>query len=482
MRISIEKFKTLLLMLAALFFYYIGYDVVNSSQVQRGEAFIVILSWIGIIVFAMCFINWKNLSGKWFSLYTIFYVFLCLFMFGQCFMWALGIHDDAEIGKMNLFRFGVPATTKGILMAQLMAILGVVMINSGVCLFYKNNYNHTFEAERQYSTKLSKDDDLYFASAIACFAGTLATFYSLARNIVVNRIYGYGATLYNADVVSGQSNLILLVRMLFFPALVGILIGSNFDYKVRKFVYTLFAVFSAVSLLAGDRGEWIFPLLILIWIHHNYVNEINRKKVIVYILSGIVLVCVSVAVRNVRSDGVTLEAILNDLSSGENPIFSAFFEFGRGMQHSAILLERGWKTYPYGNTYLLAILGMVTDAIPRALINGYQSLATWYSSTFLSISYGAGFSIVAEGLVNFGPFFFWIPLFIIGAVLSRLAFSIDNNSQNNCEIDIFMKISITYCAIQGIRNTSLTSLKTFIFSTALIYVATLLLKGIRKRT
>lgn len=241
-------------------------------------------------------------------------------MFGQCFMWALGIHDDGEIGKMNLFRFGVPATEKGILTAQLMSILGVVMFHGGVSLFYKNDH----AGIKDNGIDLSTDDSLFLVSCGACIVGTLATFYSLARNIVVNRVYGYGAALYNADVVSSQNNIILLARMLFFPALVGMLVGSHFKNNVRKIVYALFTLFTLVSLFAGDRGEWIFPLLILSWMHHNYVKKIDKRKIILFAFAGVLLVCVSVAVRNVRSDGVTLQAIIEDLAGEENPIVSAF--------------------------------------------------------------------------------------------------------------------------------------------------------------
>lgn len=477
MRISIEKFKTIILMLSALLFYYLGLDAVETSQGLASQNFIVLLSWVGIVFFTLCLVNWKKITGAWFSLYLIYFVFLCLFMFGQCFMWALGIHDDGEIGKMNLFRFGVPATEKGILTAQLMSILGVVMFHGGVSLFYKNDHARI----KDNGIDLSTDNSLFLVSCGACIVGTLATFYLLARNIVVNRMYGYGAALYNADVVSSQNNIILLARMLFFPALVGMLVGSHFKNNVRKIVYALFTLFTLVSLFAGDRGEWIFPLLILSWMHHNYVKKIDKRKIILFAFAGVLLVCVSVAVRNVRSDGVTLQAIIEDLAGEENPIVSAFFEFGRGMQHSAILMERGWNAYPYGNTYILAFLGMVTDAIPRMLIGDYQSLSTWYSSKFLSISYGAGFSIIAEGLVNFGPYFFWVPLFFIGAILSRASFNLNDELKGAQDLSIFMKISITYCAIQGIRNTTLVSLKTFMFSTVVIYIATILLNSIRGR-
>lgn len=160
MRISIEKFKTIILMLSALLFYYLGLDAVETSQGLASQNFIVLLSWVGIVFFTLCLINWKKITGAWFSLYLIYFVFLCLFMFGQCFMWALGIHDDGEIGKMNLFRFGVPATEKGILTAQLMSILGVVMFHGGVSLFYKNDH----AGIKDNGIDLSTDDSLFLGN------------------------------------------------------------------------------------------------------------------------------------------------------------------------------------------------------------------------------------------------------------------------------------------------------------------------------
>ena len=528
MRISKAKFEMFILMIFSLVFYYCCYFWLSSCETQVSYSYVVIFSWIGIFAFSLCLANFRRITGKWFSLYTIYFIFLCLFMFGQCFMWAFGIHDSGEIGKVNLFRFGVPATTNGILLAQNLSITGIVMLHAGFCLFYtvkrsksseldikqedsqvgsvqiskpvhlKTKDKLIFESDfSNYDLRVNsgiksntdnlitksnytKDNDLYVVSCFACFLGTVTTFYSLFRTILVNQVFGYGATLYNADVVASQINIILLLRMLFFPSLVGLLVGSNFDIKVRRFVYILFTAFSLVSLLAGDRGEWIFPLFILFWIHHNFVNPIKFKRLIVYISLGIVLVFVSVAVRNVRISGVTVHKIVDSMFSGENAIFSAFFEFGRAMQHSVIFLERKWDAYPYGNTYLLAFLGMVTEALPRMLINGYSSLSTWYSTKYLSISYGAGFSIIAEALINFGPMLFWIPLFIYGALFSRF-FIVENTKETpNSEVSLFMKISITYCALQGIRNTTLVSLKMFIFSTVLIYVATYIFKSFRR--
>ena len=518
MRISKAKFETILLMLFALSFYYIGYFLLSSSETQLSYSLVIVFSWIGILAFVFCVINFRKITGKWFTLYTIYFIFLCLFMFGQCFMWAFGIHDSEEIGRVNLFHFGFPATTKGILLAQLLSILGIIMFHCGFCLFYKKNRNvkeselnlpsdssldhNEFIKKTNYSdenalTNISsvsfqagfdqtlkpieyKDNDLFVVSCIACLFGSIATFYSIARAIVVNQVYGYGATLYNAEVVASQSNIILLLRMLFFPSLVGILIGSSFSYKSRRFVYVIFAVFSFASLMAGDRGEWIFPLVLLFWLHHNYVRPINLRKFFMYVALGVLLIFVSVAVRNVRLNGVTISKLFDSMFSGDNAIFSAFFELGRGMQHSVIMMEVGWDSYPYGNTYLLALLGMVTEAVPRFLIPGYSSLATWYSTKFLSISYGAGFSIIAEGIVNFGPLFFWIPLFIFGFLFARILFGEKSKLSINNALSLFMKTSITYCALQGIRNTALVSLKTFVFSTALIIIAVYVFKSIRK--
>lgn len=65
----------------------------------------------------------------------------------------------------------------------------------------------------------------------------------------------------------------------------------------------------------------------------------------------------------------------------------------------------------YSNTYMNVLLGIVTSRTMNIIGRPWAPLNDWFSQTYLGISYGAGFSIRAEALINYGPLI--APLFMI---------------------------------------------------------------------
>lgn len=56
------------------------------------------LNWLGILVYIYAISTWKKKTkSRLFSLYFIFITFLFLFNYGQCIMWALGIHNPWSV-------------------------------------------------------------------------------------------------------------------------------------------------------------------------------------------------------------------------------------------------------------------------------------------------------------------------------------------------------------------------------------------------
>lgn len=383
-------------------------------------------------------------------------------------MWAFGIHDAQEIGQYNLFRFGKPATQEGLVQAQLLSIMGILSLHCGAVIGQKENVEEAEAKSILFENDGQNYKVLYQVSLIVCCITTPASFYQIIRNYVINALYGYGAALYNADVVASQSNLLILLKLMYFPSLVGMMVGSNFRRRTRVICYVNFMLFAILSAMAGDRGEWLFPLCLLVWIHHEFVQPINLKKAILYGVVSLLIIRFSVAIRNIRSSGISISTLIDAVISEENPIASAFFELGRGMQHSAILSERGWKAYPYGNTYLLGILGMVTERVISLFNSNYVSLSTWYSQDYLGIDYGAGFSIIAEACINYGPYLGMFFLLLIGWLLGKFLFS--RMISQSDPICLYMIIGTTYSVIQAIRNTTLVATKTWFFSTLLIFI------------
>lgn len=451
------------------FVLYIAIFDINISN----YSLIQINSVLGIFLLVYCLLTWHQCSGKWFDLYTICLVFMFLFTYGQCFMWALGIHSDTEIGKS--WAYGVGTITPQIVYkTQLLTLISILMFHCGCIWSYKSEKK---VRKKNIQEREVESYYLFRASIIATSISTPLKYYVTLSNAINTRIYGYGSNLYNPDVVNRQNNIVILLSMMYFPALVGLLISSNYNKWVIRFTYINIIIFSALSALSGSRGEWIYAITLLIYMHHVLYRKINIKRFLLYILLAIFIINIGYIIRVARLEGMSMDAVRHAFLGESHPIRDTFFEMGGTMIIPAIILRNGWGSYPYGNTYILALLGMFTEKGLSYVIPGYSAVGGWFSHSYLGLSFGAGFSFVAEALMNFGPYIGAVFIGFLGLLLGR--FVSGEVKPDGSPISNFFSVSITYCIVRAIRNTSISGLKIFIFSTLLIYVIYFALKNVR---
>ena len=465
-RVNIYKFivTCIFIVLFVLFcFVFPTIREVNNDSLDFSIWALSVCGWVQLL-FSLW--TWRKISGSAISIYSIFVIISYLFTFGQCLMWAIGIHYSGEIGQARLYTLTVPTRTI-IVQTQIITLMGLFAFHTGAVLFYKKK-KKAYRRTIQKSTDSMERSTLYQTCKITSIISTPLMFYSIIRNIVINNAYGYGAALYNADIVASQNNIVLLLRMMYFPSIVGLLVSSQYNKTVMRICYTSFFFFMVLGLFAGDRGEWLFPLCILIWMHHKYYRKITKKAFAIYAIAGAILIIICVAVRNTRITGVSLAKVIDSIVGEKNPIISAIFELGGSMRIALIVLEHGWGIYPFGNTYVHALLGMVTEKVIKFFQPNYVSLSAWFSRVFLRISYGAGFSFVGEAIMNYGPYGSIAILFVIGILFSKIAFSAENIDFKACPLKAFFCISTSYSIIQCIRNTMLVAGKTWVFSTVII--------------
>lgn len=465
-RVSFIKLFVTVITIIVTSIYLVEFPNDSGMFINNIDGTIYILSLLGWVCLFFCIITWKKLTGCFISMYSIYLLFIVLFTYGQCLMWALGIHLPDEIGKSYLYTFNIPNKIS-ILKTQMLTLASIMAFHCGSVMFFNKG-----EKRKVSTINVTKRKRLclYNICILTSIISTPLMFYSIIRNIIISRVYGYGAALYNTDVVAAQNNLILLLRLMYFPSIVGLLIGSKYEKRIMYICYINFFVFTLLGLLAGDRGEWLFPLFILVWMHNKYLKKIDFTRLLKYAFVGLVLVIISVAIRDSRSNGITAKGVIDAIIGETNPIVSAVFELGGSMRPTLIILENGWGQYPFGNSYILALLGMVTERIIMMFIPDYLSLSAWFSHSYLGIRYGAGFSIVAEALMNYGPYVALISIYLLGALCSKLFFSIENIDINHYPIYVFFAIGTAYSLLQIIRNTLLVGLKMWIFSTVIMIV------------
>lgn len=463
---------TYIFALISYFFYLLTLE--RISPYKDYTQIIYFFNWIGIFSYIYIIVSWKITANYYFTPYLIFMSFFFLFHFGQPLMWAFGIHQQNEIGMELLYsKFSIP-TDADILKAQILVITSMIMFHLGSLLSYKTKNNEQSMKANEDQSK-STFFSMYNISLLLGIISIPAQLITSFRELQYARVYGYKA-LYYSDFSATGSNIISFFTFMFYPSIVGLLIGSKFDKNVRKIIYIIFGIYAVLNLFSGDRGSWLYKLVILIWLIHSTYKPINFKKSIKYLSISIVFLYFVTAIVKIRDTGISLNHILESLSFKSSPIISSIFEMGGSMQPLIVLQKYGWNIYPYSNTYLLAIMGMGTNKIFDVLNIPFYLLSSFFSQQYLRLNWGAGFSIIAEALINFGPIL--APLFVVflGWFLSKII-NIDMNKDYKIyPLQYFFVATSLEVLIQINRNIIHIPLKRWLYGPILFSVLIILFR------
>lgn len=439
------RINEIVLIISLIFYSIYVYFINNISQNKDYNNEIFLLSWLGIIVGVYIIITWYKKTGKIFSLYTIFMFFFLIFNYGQCFLWAFGIHKPYEIGKTTLYTLEIPNSID-IIISQLIILTSVMMFHLGAIFCYKKKNN---ENVNKNSTILA----IYKTSIISSFIIIPITFYNVIYKFIISQKHGYISLYYGENVWNGIA-IFNLIEYMFFPCLVGFLIGSNYKKNVKIFVYIIFIIYIMFSLLSGDRGSWIFKLIILIWMSHTFYKPINLKKMIKYSFFSTIGLYIIDSIVAIRDIGINFENFFKAIMERGSVLVSSIFEMGSSMRPTIVLVKYGYDIWPYGNTYINALLGMVTNSTLTIFGIPFKPVSSWFSQEYLGISYGAGFSIVAEALLNYGLIIAPIFMILLGYIISSLTFLDKESEIENQPLKIFFSISSMEIIINIVRNPS----------------------------
>lgn len=460
---------------------FIGYLLIyfNLNINIDQSNMIIFLSWMGILAGIYVIGTWFKLTGTVFSLYTIFMLFFFLFNYGQPLMWALGIHQTKEIGQTSLYTLGVP-TTGEIALSQALTLICILLFHLGAIYSYKGKKRMLDQKTNMNVTNTNITMlAIYKTSFYLCFIVFPITFYNIAYKFFISQTYGYRSFYYNEEVVT---NIVAfnLIENMFFPCLIGLLIGSNYRKKTRMFVYLTFAAYMILSVLSGDRGVWVYKLIILVWMSHTYFKALSLRRFLKYIVTGIIGLQILEAIVAVRNIGVSISNIMNALSFKDSAIISAVFEMGGSLRPTIVLMKYGWDIWPFGNTYVNALLGIVTSRTMNIIGREWAPLSDWFSQSFLGISYGAGFSIVAEALINYGPIFAPIFMIFLGFLMMSLTYLDKSIRINRQPLKIFFAVTTMSIFISVVRNHFLWLLKSWFYGVILFVLLILFVRSYLK--
>ncbi|MEN3004733.1 O-antigen polysaccharide polymerase Wzy [Dehalobacterium formicoaceticum] len=462
-------------------FATMGVVALMITCIILGDKSNYMLNWLGIIVYLYAIFTWKwERKESFFSMYTIFFTFFLLFSYGQCVMWALGIGLDRGIGTGILY-YGssiIPNESQ-MITAKWYTCICMLLFHYGAILFAGKS---SVKTKTIVSTeKAYKDRELLYKCG--CIVTTIVApiaIYQRVKELLIAQTFGYKA-LYYGDLAT-QSGYIQILLYLFFPALLCLLIGSNFKKTVTRTVIIIFLIYAALGAMSGDRGSWIYSLVILIWVFAQR-KKIRLKDIVFWGILGVFglyMLNVITDVRNTGLDLLSIETFINGLSVEESPIVDTFFEMGGSMGIITFFLIVGNGIYPYGNTYVTAILGAISSRFLSLLGIKQVLIGSWFSQEYLGISWGTGFSMIGEAFVNGGYYGGFIYVFIIGIIIGRILSKCrDRSDMEQNPIGAFVSIAVLNIVSGLPRSAVYLVIKEFVYGVLIILLMVWLLQQVR---
>lgn len=415
-----------------------------------------LVSFIGIVLIALILISWKAIGGRLLCPYIITIVSLYFVLCGQSVLWSFGLDAgyrdllqsaywniaDIEVCRALWYTYGC------ISVAHLAAVLSTISrMRDG----QKNSESGT---DSEVDETLSNEtDDKYAAIAtsgiILLVLGAVPFGMESLRSYTSMQLGGYAAQYFGASL----GGILGLAADLFPCGALCLLLswgrgkGSKGSYNAIKSSIAYFIVFFTVlsNLITGKRTIAILFALAIAMIRYSY-RPIKKRAIFAL---AVISVIGMVALRGIdmwrSGNSESVFDVITYLLSGEgNPAIDFMGDVGWNLLSTVKVQEMipSLKAYSFGLSYIASFAGFIPN-LGQWSVNPaaeFSDLGNWLQGA-LGISYGPGFSPVAEAWYNFGCA--GILVFVLwGTLLAWLSKKSDEISSPISQLIVVLYIGI----------------------------------------
>lgn len=389
------------------------------------EKNLFVLGWITNILFLWNVYSVFKVKKDILNFNIIFLTFFFLFCNGQVFLYTLGV----PIKQLSVLRI---STGQEIMKEIVYFYFSFLFFQIGSMACVRGNEEEKGEQIEDKSFRKA----IKICAFIMLIVSSIPYMYTFIPKFINSILYGYSSLYTNTISVSG---IIGYISKLFIPSLIILL----YLYKNQKTTYNIITfiliVISIMNLIIGSRGDALSIIVILIVFNNIFIKKFKGKKIFNLAILVLVIMIIIPVIASFRSSSNKnlsglIDTIQENLTSSEsNFVIKTISELGYTM-HAFVLTEEvvpSLINYKYGESYMASVLML----IPSQLMGGYSfaskaALDTWLQNIH-NMSYGPGFSIIAETYYNFGYYGGILFATVIGYIFSKLfnLRSKDNNKK-----------------------------------------------------
>ena len=452
---------------------YIFIHILSEIYVSDYPALIKIIGWINTINFLICEFLLYRKKGTLFDFDILFFLFFFLFCNGQIFLYSMGV-DSHYLSVFTRSSFvEISSCAKYYCISQLFFSLGMLLI--------KNSFkDESYTISDPHLLKAIKTTGF-----ILFFFSIIPFLYNIIPMVKNSVMYGYGYIYSNSQELDGVFG---YLSTFFIPSLFILLFSEKQSKPKSFFILFVLLLISLLYLIIGTRSTALRIIISLIVFYNFFINKIKWKKAIKFIPIVIVILIIIPTVHQFRSESNKSissfkEVINSTLSSTDNNfVVQSISELGFS-SYSFILTERVIPSrinYQYGKSYLASIMML----IPSPLMGGYSfaqfaSLDVWLQKVH-NMSYGPGFSIIAETYYNFGWYFGSIFTVFISMLFSYM-FNIHSSDKNKNTVFKLLSFVFFYSSLVRARFPFHGTVRNIFYMYFCIYILIYLIYNNRKK-
>ncbi len=431
-----------------------------------------IMGVIGFFQLTYSILSWSKLTSIVYTPYVVFLVAAYVFTFGQSFLYVF----DLVTPKRDLT---LTYTFCQVYDAQVLTLIFLNFFHIGALLSLKKRFTsrlqHSIPDIFQNKYVNNQVVGIRLVGTIFIAISIIPYIIDCFTSIMIVQAFGYGG-IYEQTAKIGVTNIISILSDYFIPGVLCLLIiEQRTKYRLLYIGALLFDIIFCMYI--GGRSNGVILATILLLYYHNCVKPIKFKQFATFAVIGYLFISFLSAVGETRADTASsaVEVFVDNFGKND-AFFEAISEMGGSMMPMITSLEivPEIEDYKYGSSYLYSLTSVIPnmgfwDLHPAMK---YGNLNQWLQDR-LDLSYGPGFSIVAEAYVNFGNLGFLFML-VLGYLFGMI-FKIDIKSVKN-PVLIVLSIVLCYLIIKTVRNSFLATVRSLFYYILPIYYIVIVVK------
>lgn len=463
MNISIRKSKYVLIMIVILI-VQLCFTIPNVTPdlIAEPDTTLIFISRLCVISFIIEIIIWIKLTGEFFSPYMVFFLVLFAFSCGQSIGWA----TDMEIGKDLWSRTDHGLNRRLLTTGLCYSMMAVGCFHLGAIIKYSDSPQT--EQKQVWNSEVvikvyQRIGKLFLLLIIPAFIAKAVQDVTAVANGGYEAVY----------TVNSSSSFIMRIFSIledyYQPCMLILLIGNREDSKKRKLIVFFMIIDVVISLYIGGRSGAVMTGLGILLAYHYFVRPFKTRQIIPGVVGGYIGVAILNTIALTRGNsgrGIT-DIFLSMGDSFSNVLGDFVGELGWTLTSVCWTMNLIPSSSPfrYGLSYLVSLIAWIPSFVFGGKVNHpvvvWGNLGDWLAAS-QNMSYGPGYTTVAESYINFG----WYGLIVMvfeGMILCKLLASIKRNNVENNIFGATFQTLIIMILMKSIVRSSLSAAMRSVF-------------------